>query len=147
MSKKRKKARKKKKLPQSRKLLLPLTESPLNIITEERLKQMDALIGRLQPQDETGLEPLEPVVLQPILPAVVAELKRSHSDVDRVYELEHDLETLEAGGEASDGLRSLTRDRYRASVLFTASLILTAWRESADLRIPDWGLPEQPPKD
>ena len=44
MSKKRKRARKKKKLPQSRKLLLPLTESPLNIITEERLKQMDALI-------------------------------------------------------------------------------------------------------
>lgn len=110
-------------------------------------QQMDALIGRLQPQDEVRLEPIETSVLRPIFPAVVEELERSHSEVDRVYALEHDLEILEAGGEASEGLRSLTRDRYRASVLFTASLIRTAWRESADLQIPDWGLPEQPPRD
>ncbi|NHZ73014.1 MAG: hypothetical protein GWP16_00885 [Nitrospirae bacterium] len=105
-------------------------------------QQVDALIGRLKPQAEIRGEPL---VLKPIFPAVVEELKRSHAEVDRVYQLEGDLALLEAGGEPSAELRSWTRDRYRASVLFTASLILTAWRESADLQIPDWGLPEQPP--
>lgn len=110
-------------------------------------QQVDSLIGRLRPQDEIRGEPLVPRMLKPIFPAVVEELERSHAQVDRVYELEGDLVPLESGGEPSARLRSWTRDRYRASVLFTASLILTAWRDSADLQIPAWGLPEQAPTD
>ncbi len=110
-------------------------------------QQVDDLFGRLQPQNENSDESLVPRVLKPIFPAVVEELERSHAEVDKVYQLEGNLVALEAGGEPSSGLRSLTRDRYRASVLFTSSLILTAWRESADLKIPDWGLPELPPTD
>jgi len=110
-------------------------------------QQVDALFGRLQPQNENRDESLVPRVLKPIFPAVVEELERSHAEVDRVYELEGDLMPLEADGEPSARLRAWTRERYRASVLFTSSLILTAWRESADLQIPEWGLPEQSPTD
>lgn len=107
--------------------------------------QVDALIERLRPQDSFREEPLRPTLLAPLLPAVVDELERSHAEVERVYRLEADLKVLEAGGEPSAGLQSLTRDRYRAATLFTANLILTAWQESADLQIPRWGLPEQAP--
>lgn len=110
-------------------------------------QKVDALIGRLEPQHEIKGEQVMPQVLKPIFPAVVAELDRSHAEVDRVYELEGDLAPLEADGEPSARLRAWTRERYRASVLFTSSLILTAWRESADLQIPEWGLPEESPTD
>lgn len=110
-------------------------------------QKVDALIGRLEPQHGIKGEQVMPQVLKPIFPAVVAELDRSHAEVDRVYELEGDLVPLEADGEPSARLRAWTRERYRASVLFTSSLILTAWRESADLQIPEWGLPEQSPTD
>lgn len=110
-------------------------------------QQVDALIERLHPQDAVDDERLEPQELKPIFPAVVEELLRSHAELERLYDLEDDLGVLEAGGQPSDRLVALTLDRYRASVRFTSSLILTAWRESADLQIPAWGLPEQAPTD
>jgi len=106
--------------------------------------QVDALIERLKPQEsgEDGL--FEPQALKPIFPAVFEELKSSHSHVERVYRLAADLEALEGGAQPSAELRALTDDRYRAAVRFTANLILTAWRESADLRLTDRGAASQP---
>lgn len=105
-------------------------------------QQVDALIERLRPQERVRQESLRPTRRVPLLPAVVDELKRSHAEVERVYRLEADLAFLEAGGEPSAELESLTRDRYRAATLFTASLILTAWQDSAHLSLPDWESPE-----
>jgi len=110
-------------------------------------RQVDALIERLRPPAAVNDERLEPRLLKPLFPAVVEELMRSHAALERLYDLEDDLEVLEAGGQPSDRLVALTLDRYRASVRFTSSLILTAWRESADLQIPEWGLPDQSPAD
>jgi hypothetical protein len=109
--------------------------------------QVDALIERLRPQESVRQESLRPTRLAPLLPAVVEELKRSHAEVERVYRLEADLAVLEAGGEPSAELLSLTRDRYRAAILFTANLILTAWQDSAELRLPDWEFPETTQED
>ena len=99
--------------------------------------RVDALIERLKPQEfgEDGL--FEPQARKPIFPAVFEELKRSHSHVERVYRLAADLEALEGGAQPSAELRALTEERYRAAVRFTANLILTAWHDSADLRLTD----------
>lgn len=104
-------------------------------------QQVDSLIGRLRPQDEVDLDPPAAKVATALFQTVLDELRRSHEEVERVYRLEVDLAALEAGGEPSGELQSLTRDRYRAATVFAASLILTAWRDSAQLLLPDWGLP------
>ncbi len=108
-------------------------------------QQVDRLIGRLEPQEEVSFEGLEPRELEPLFAAVIEELERSHSQVERLYGLEEDLVALEAGGEPSSELRSFTRERFRAAVLFSASLILTAWQDSEALHLPDWGLPDPAP--
>ena len=102
-------------------------------------QQVDALIERLGPEGLGRGVPVQPEELVPILPAVVEELKRSHEEVDRVYRLAADLAALQAGSQPSIELRSLARDRYRAAIRFTASLVLTAWRASAKLDLPEWG--------
>jgi hypothetical protein len=104
-------------------------------------QQVDQLIGRLTPQSEGEIEAFDLMDLDPLFPSIVAELQRSHRQVDRLYRLAPELAALASGGGASADLRAFTLERYRAAVRFSASLIRTAWRASESLELPEWGLP------
>ena len=95
-------------------------------------EHVDSIVGRLelQPQ-EMAVEGVEPLV--PLMAGILKELHSSHHLVDRVYELEAAF-----GSTISDQVRSFAMERSRASARFTASLFLTAWKESENTQLPDW---------
>lgn len=95
--------------------------------------QVDPLVERI------GFDPEELAVkqklrnLDPLMPGILAQIEESRTQIDRVYELEGDLEKVELAK-----VRALGEDRARAAVNFTASLYLTAWRLSEKARLPSW---------
>lgn len=74
-----------------------------------------------------------PAAFDSLMPAVLAELERGYTLVDRVYELESQLPDV-----ASGEVRLFGTSRARAATGFTASLYLTAWRMSAKIELPRW---------
>jgi len=102
--------------------------------------KVDALLGKaLLTRDLLRPPRLQP--FSPLMPAVVAELKRSHALVDRVYALEKDLPEVGAPLAAGSKAASFAQERLRACAEFTAALYLTAWADSARIELPDWFRP------
>ena len=102
-------------------------------------QRMDALIDRMKPRPTTAIEAEQVEVFDDLLPAILAELRKSHTLADRVYTLEADLPATGAGTwEPTNDVRQLAEDRLRAATRFTASLWVTAWRKSADFKLAEW---------
>lgn len=100
----------------------------------------DALIQHVADDPAAVLNDLQAVNLGEVLPAVIAELRRSHALVDRLYELEPQLpKAVDDTTPMPPGpVRDFAFERLRATVAFTSSLWLTAWEASAKVRMPDW---------
>ena len=100
-------------------------------------ENVDSVVGRLklQPGEMVSAQAIEPLVS--LMPGILKELESSHLLVDRVYELEAGF-----GDAISAEVRTLAVERSKASARFTASLFLTAWKQSENTRIPDWLVPE-----
>lgn len=82
---------------------------------------------------------LEVVAVDSLVVTVMARLNDGFARVDDVYALAAFLPAFGTQEWAEhDGVKDFAWDRARASVQFTATLFLTAWRRSADIRIPDW---------
>lgn len=74
-----------------------------------------------------------------LLSEIITELHRSRSYVDRVYELEAILPSEQQQAAAiHPQVRAFATQRARQSTRFTASLFLTAWRNSAQVELPVW---------
>jgi hypothetical protein len=94
---------------------------------------MDSLIERLEmkPTDlarNVTVVPIEGDLAE----AVRAQIYESNGRVDLVYELVEGLDPVSKQG------RALAQERARRAVAFTASLYLTAWQLSEDVRLPGW---------
>lgn len=100
--------------------------------------KVDALLQKLTPDPQAAAKGVNPVVFDKLLPGVVAEIKRSHALVAKVYQLENEIPDLEAPLPAGTEVAAFARERLRAAATFTASLYLTAWRKSAELQLPEW---------
>ena len=75
----------------------------------------------------------------PLLKAILTQIEANHKLVDRVYELEKDLPGMhDPLPEDSHKVRAFALERLRESTRFSASLLLTAWRESEFIEIPAW---------
>lgn len=102
-------------------------------------KKLDAALGKL-----AGLPATQPGPDVRVAPfgntfaAVIAELKRSHALVGRVYELEADLPAYEAPLRADSPAVAFLRERAAASQRFIGSLFLAAWRDSEKTKLPEW---------
>ena len=94
---------------------------------------MDALIERLELEKGTLAAGQQIAAFDALMPAVEAEIERSYGLIDQVYELEAKL-----GDTTSPAVGEFGEERARAAVRFTASLYLTAWEKSAELRLPGW---------
>lgn len=70
-----------------------------------------------------------------LMPAIVKQLKDGHSLVDRVYNLVDEYKKLD---QPSQDLMDFTNERSREAVRWTASLYLTAWKISENIRLPGW---------
>ncbi len=94
---------------------------------------VDALIEKAG-LDPAGIaEQIRPEPFERVWPAILRQLDRSHALVDRVYDLEAALPGRHEPMPASPQVVAFGRDRLLAASRFTASLYLTAWRDSAKL--------------
>ena len=102
----------------------------------ERVDALPETLG-LDPDDLARGQNVAPI--EQLMPEIIAQLKRGHGLVDRVYELaprvpRHGAEDWAREQEVVD----FALERTRESVRFTASLVLTAWRLSEGLKIEGW---------
>ena len=82
---------------------------------------------------------LQPQAYDDLWVAILGELSRSNAAVDTVYELEARLPALgDRNAVVDEQVRAFAVERMRASVRFVASLYLTAWRDSANVKLPHW---------
>jgi hypothetical protein len=99
--------------------------------------RVDALLGKLDPNPAPILTEPSITAYDDFLSAVLLEIAASHELVDRVYELEQQLDALpylDPQGEVA----AFARERWAASARVTANCFLTAWAHSEWVEIPDW---------
>lgn len=100
--------------------------------------KVDSLIERLELKPEELAKDQKPDAAAQVLPAVVTEMDHSRALIDRTYALEAQFPPAEGAWTASPEVRAFTLERARAATRFVASLYLTAWRKSADIKLPAW---------
>lgn len=88
---------------------------------------------KLNPMDLAKAQQIEAV--GDLMPAIIEQIKTGHSLVDNVYALAEDWKNLK---DPTPALVDFTNDRARESVRWTASLYLTAWKLSENVRLPGW---------
>ena len=98
-------------------------------------EKVDSAIERLalKPMDLAKGQQIEAV--DDLMPAIIKQIKAEHSFVDDVYELAEDWKNLK---NPTPALVDFTNDRAREGVRWTASLYLTAWKLSEDIKLPGW---------
>lgn len=99
--------------------------------------RVDSLVDRLgfKPQALAAGQKVES--LPALFPGILGELHATRRRIDRVYELENQL-PAGRNWKPSAEVRAFTLERAKAAVRFTASLYLTAWRDSARVALPGW---------
>ena len=70
-----------------------------------------------------------------LMPAIIEQIKAGHSLVDSVYALAEDYQDLK---NPSPAVVDFTNERAREAVRWTASLYLTAWKLSENIKLPGW---------
>ncbi len=100
--------------------------------------KVDALLQKVKVAPKALAGRIRPAAFDKLMPAVVAEIKRSHALLDKVYELESQLPLAEAPLPGDSKVARFAEERLGAAAKFTASLYLTAWKNSARLALPDW---------
>lgn len=98
----------------------------------------DALTGKIPIAPKAVAHAIEPKAHDDIFKAVIAELKKSHALVDKVYALEKRYPELPEPIEKGSAVWRFTEERLDASAEFTASLYLTAWEKSKEVELPDY---------
>ena len=80
-----------------------------------------------------------PAAFEDLGQGVRTALTESHALVDRVYELEAELEWAE-DGTPSDPVQAFADERLTSAVLLTARLFATAWQLADGVVLPEWRL-------
>jgi len=96
-------------------------------------EKVDSLVERLKLDPQNLSADLEVSSCSDPMQKIRQVLQRSHSLVATVYSLEDDL-----SAEPSPALEEFARERARSAAAFTASLYVTAWEMSAQMRLPGW---------
>ena len=91
------------------------------------------------PYNDLFTKPLPtPLASSDIFSFTMDEFAKSHKLVDRVYKLEDKLPTTWDPRINNNDVRDFTIERMHAAAAFIADLYLSAWRNSANIEVPDW---------
>lgn len=99
--------------------------------------KVDGLLRKIDmaaPEITAGLTPR---AYESLPNAVQQQLAATHKRVDRVYELEAHIPGRE-GAIQSPAVREFATERLRAGIAFTANILLTAWADSAKVKLESW---------
>lgn len=103
--------------------------------------KVDFLIEKIAFKDAelSQIQKIEP--LSDLWANINAEIVATHAQVDRTYQLETQLPPEPKSQQAwtpTPAVRDFTLERGRAATRFCAQLFLTAWRDSAKIKLPTW---------
>ena len=96
--------------------------------------KVDALLDKLAVDANVPLAGVQAAAMDDLFAGVMAEVAASHA----LVELEKFLPAYEAPLEANSPAAAFAADCLRACARFTASLYLTAWKDSQSIRFPPW---------
>jgi hypothetical protein len=100
--------------------------------------RVDSLVEKLRMQP-ARLAANQRVVATPALwPVILQELDRSRSRIDLTYRLQAQFPPETGAWKATPEVKAFADERARAATQFTASLFLTAWRNSTKIKLPTW---------
>ena len=88
---------------------------------------------KLDPTELAKAQTVE--AISDLMPAIIEQIKAEHSFVDSVYALAEDWQNLK---NPTPELVEFTNDRSREAVRWTASIYLTAWKLSENIKLPGW---------
>ena len=98
-------------------------------------EKVDSAIEMLK-LDPTALAKAQQIeAVGDLMPAIIKQVKAGFSLVDSVYEIAGDWQNLK---EPTPALVDFTNDRAREAVRWTASLYVTAWKLSENIKLPGW---------
>ena len=100
--------------------------------------KVDDLPHKLPPNIHIKLDPAALKPFGDLRRGVWATVQAAHALVDRVYTLEHDLPDAGQPIVPDSAVAEFARERTQASAAFVAQLIVTAWVDSAQVRLPRW---------
>jgi hypothetical protein len=105
--------------------------------------KVDSLVERLklQPSDLAKGQTVTPV--GDLMPAILAQLAESRTHIDQTYGLESQLPPDKGEWTPPQPVVDFTTERARTATRFTASLFLTAWEDSAKIKLPSWLVREE----
>jgi len=98
--------------------------------------RVDALLQKARADAKPAA--LKPAAYKDLFGAVQAEIRRSHALVDRVYELDKAVPAEDKPIPPGSAVARFADERLQACAHFTASLFVTAWRDSAKVKLPRW---------
>ncbi len=113
---------------------LPNGKSPRSGIHSK----VDSLIEKLEMKPEILAQNQKIAAFPLLLPAIEAQMKDSQTHIDRTYELEAQFPPQQGEWKPTPAVEEFATERARAATGFTASLFLTAWRDSAKIKLPVW---------
>jgi hypothetical protein len=97
-------------------------------------EQVDALIEKLKFKAEELAWDIEPAPIEDLMGEILYRVDQGNARVEQVYELAEALK----GPLYPDEVWQFAQARSRDAIGFTASLYLTAWRDSEEIQLPDW---------
>ena len=100
-------------------------------------RQVDGLIDKLNFQAEDLVPKLQPEPVEDLMQDILYRIVQGNARVDQVYA----LATALKGPLYPDEVRGFAQERALDAAEFTASLFLTAWRDSEKVKLPDWLAP------
>jgi hypothetical protein len=109
--------------------------------------RMDSLIETLKLSPKLLSQNQNVAPLEKLLPEIESEIQNSRAQIPAVYALENELpqtgpQTNNGGAlftsPPTPGVLRLANERAREATRFTASVFLTAWRDSARVELPVW---------
>lgn len=104
--------------------------------------RVDATMGKLRVEVAPAATRLKPAAMDDLWQGIIKAIDASHAQVDRVYELEAQWPAMEDDLPGDSKVAEFVRERLDAAATLTASLIETAWRDSAKVQWPQWYLDE-----
>lgn len=96
-------------------------------------ESVDGLVEKLKFDPDNLAKGQEVAALDTLFPSIMQQIDESHGQVDRVYQLADKMDDPSAAE-----VQAFARERARLAVGFTASLLLTAWEQSSDIKLPGW---------
>ena len=98
-------------------------------------EKVDSAIEMLKLNPAKLAEAQQIEAVEDLMPAIIEQIKAGHGLVDSVYALAEDYQDLK---NPSSAVVDFTNERARESVRWTASLHLTAWKLSENIKLPGW---------